>query len=108
MAILEARDNGELFFEEAGVVVNCPFIKWDSGQLQLRENTHITDDDPYSGKQVTNIDLENMKVTFVAHRGFTPNGDTIYYITTDASIEKVANALGMIYIPKIQNTLATV
>ncbi len=105
MAIFEARDNGELSFEEAGVIVNCPFVKWDGGQLQLRENSHISNDDPYGGGQVTDIDLENMKVTFVAHRGFAPNGDTIYYIATDASSKDVADALGVIYVPRIQHTI---
>ena len=107
MAIFEARDNGELSFEEAGAIVNCPFVKWNGGQLQLRENSHISNDDPYGGGQVTNIDLENMKVTFVAHRGFAPNGDTIYYIATDASSKDVADALGVVHVPKIQDTIAT-
>lgn len=106
MEILEARDNGELSIDEAGVIVNCPFIKWNGGQLQLREDTHISDDDPYGGGQITNIDLENMKVTFVAHRGFAPTGETIYYIATDASVEEVANALGVIHVPKVQKTLS--
>jgi len=107
MEILKAQSNGELSFEEAGVIVNCPFVKWNGGQLQLRENSHISNDDPYGGGQITNIDLENMKVTFVAHRGFAPNGDTIYYIATEASSKDVANALGIIYAPRIQDTLAT-
>ena len=105
--IFEARDNGELSIEEAGVVVNCPFVKWNGGQLQLRENKHISDNDPYGGGQVTDIDLENMKVTFVAHRGFAPTGETIYYIATDASVQEVANALGVIHVPKVQDTIST-
>ncbi len=48
-----------------------------------------------------------MKVTFVAHRGFAPNGDTIYYIATDASSKDVADALGVIHVPRIQATLST-
>ena len=35
------------------------------------------------------IDLANMQVTFVAHRGFAPNGETIYYIATDASVQEM-------------------
>ena len=105
MEILEARDSGELFFEEAGVIVNCPFVKWDGGQLQLRDNPHVNSDDPYGGGQVTKIDLEGMKVTFVAHRGFAPNGDTIYYIATDASSKDVADALGVIHVPRIHGTI---
>ena len=107
MEILKAQSNGELSIEEAGAIVNCPFVKWNGGQLQLRDNSHVTDADPYGGGQVLDIDLENMKVTFVAHRGFAPNGDTIYYIATDASSKDVADALGVIYVPRIQETIAT-
>ncbi len=107
MDILKAQSRGELSIEEAGVIVNCPFVKWYGGQLQLRDNSHVTDADSYGGGQVLDIDLENMKVTFVAHRGFAPNGDTIYYIATDASSKDVADALGVIYVPRIQVTITT-
>ena len=49
IAILEARDNGELSFEEAGVIVNCPFVKWNGSHLQLRDNSYVTDADSYGG-----------------------------------------------------------
>ena len=48
----------------------------------------------YGGGQVLNIDTKKMQVTFVGHRGFAPNGSTIYYIATDASVKNVADALG--------------
>jgi hypothetical protein len=38
----------------------------------------------YGEGQVTKIDIENMVATFVAHRGWDPDGSTIYYIVTDA------------------------
>ncbi len=41
-----------------------------------------------------------MKVTFVAHRGFAPDGSTIYFIATDASFKKVADALGVTFVNK--------
>ena len=107
MEIFKAQSNGELSFEEAGAIVNCPFVKWNGGQLQLRDNSHVTDADPYGGGQVLDIDLKDTKVTFVAHRGFAPNGETIYYIATDASSKDVADALGVIYVPRIQATLST-
>ena len=107
MDIFKAQSNGELSVEEADVIVNCPVIKWDGGQLQLRDNSYVTDDDPYGGGQVLDIDLENMKVTFVAHKGFAPNGDTIFYIATDASTKETADALGVVHAPRIQETLAT-
>ncbi len=107
MDILKAQSDGELSVEEAGVIVNCPFVKWDGDQLQLRDNSYVTDADPYGGGQVLNIDLDHMKVTFVAHRGFAPNGDTIYYIATDTSSKDTADALGVIHVPRIQETIST-
>ena len=105
--ILAARDAGELTIEETGVVVNCPFIQWNDGSLQIRENKELADDTPYGGGQVLEIDTENMVVTFVAHRGFGPDGSTIYYIATDASAKEVADMLGVIHVEKIGKTLAS-
>jgi len=105
--ILAARDAGEVTIEETGVVVNCPFIQWKDGNLLIRENTELTDESPYGGGQVLKIDTENMVVTFVAHRGFAPDGSTIYYIATDASTQEVADMLGVIAVEKIGNTLVS-
>jgi hypothetical protein len=105
--ILAARDAGELTIEETGVVVNCPFIQWKDGNLQIRENQELGDESPYGGGQVLEIDTENMVVTFVAHRGFAPDGSTIYYIATDASTQEVADMLGVIHVEKIGNTLVS-
>ncbi len=54
----------------------------------------------YGGGQVLNIDTKKMQITFVGHRGFAPNGSTIYYIATDASVKKVADALGVTFVNK--------
>lgn len=105
--ILAAQDAGELTIEETGVVVNCPFIQWEGGNLPIREDQELTDDSPYGGGQVLEIDTENMIVTFVAHRGFAPDGSTIYYIATDASVLDAADALGVILVEKLGNTLVS-
>ena len=41
-----------------------------------------------------------MQVTFVAHRGFAPDGSTIYYIATDASVKNVADKFGVTFVNK--------
>ncbi|MGE5862528.1 MAG: hypothetical protein ACM31H_02040 [Nitrososphaerales archaeon] len=46
-----------------------------------------------------------MQVTFVAHRGFAPDGSTIYYIATDASVKQVADDLGVVFVNKTGSTL---
>ena len=71
-AIMAAKDNGELTIEDAGVIVNCPFIQWKDGQLPVRIDKNISDETPYGGGQVLEIDTPNQSVTFVAHRGMAP------------------------------------
>ncbi len=106
--ILAAKDAGDLTIEETGVIVNCPFVQWkDDNHLPVRDNKELTDSTPYGGGQVLEIDTDNMMVTFVAHRGFAPDGSMIYYIATDASSQDTANALGVIYVPKVQNALVS-
>ena len=103
--ILSAQTNGELAVTPSGFVVNCPFVQWDGGSLQVRENKTLSDETPYGGGQVLDIDIEKMQVTFVAHRGFAPDGSTIYYIATDASKQDVADMLGVVYVERTGATL---
>ena len=103
--ILSAQKNNELTVTPSGFVVNCPFVKWNGGSLQERENKMLSDDSPYGGGQVLDIDLEKMKATFVAHRGFGPDGSTIYYIATDASVKDVADMLGVVFAERTGATL---
>jgi hypothetical protein len=64
--ILAAQNNGELNGEltitETNIIVNSPAIKWQDGSLQVKENKNITDDTPYGGGQMLNIDTEKMIV----------------------------------------------
>lgn len=103
--IITAQTQGELAVTPSGFVVNCPFVKWNGGALQIRDNKTLTDDTPYGGGQVLNIDTEKMQITFVAHRGFGPDGSTIYYIATDASKQDVADMLGVIFVERTGTTL---
>jgi hypothetical protein len=98
--ILTAVQEGRLTIEPTKMVVNCPFIQWDGGSLMVREDKTLTDMSPYGPGQVLNIDTVNKQVTFVAHRGFAPDGSTIYYIATDASNQDAANALGVLFVNK--------
>jgi len=94
-------------------VVNCPIVQWSgdkegtvpAGQMKIRDS--ITESGAYGSAQVLNIDTEKMQVTFVAHRGFAPDGSTIYYIATDASQKDPADMLGVIFANKTQATIST-
>ncbi len=103
--ILAAQTNGELTITSSGFVVNCPFVQWNGGSLQIRDDKTLTDDTPYGEGQVLEIDTEKMQVTFVAHRGFGPDGSTIYYIVTDASKQDVADMLGVAFVERTGATL---
>jgi len=105
--IIKVQANNELTVTATKLVVNCPFIKWNGGELQIRSDKTLTDETQYGGGQVLDINTEKMTVTFVAHRGFTPDGKTIYYIATDASVKEVANDLGVVFVEKTGSTLAT-
>ena len=67
----------------------------------------ISESGSYGNAQVLNIDTDKMQVTFVAHRGFGPDGSTIYYIATDASQKGPADTLGIILANKTQDTIST-
>jgi hypothetical protein len=48
-----------------------------------------------------------MTATFVAHRGWGPDGKTVYYIVTDAVPEMPANMMGVSFVPADFNVLGT-
>ena len=75
--IMTAQKNGSLTINKTGIVVNHPAIKWQGGEMKLRDNKNITDDSKYGPAQVLKIDTDKMIVTMIAHRGFGPNGKTI-------------------------------
>jgi len=103
--IVNAIKNNELTIKPTNIIVNCPFVQWKDGSLKVRENKTLTDESHYGGGQVLDIDTKKMQVTFVAHRGFAPDGSTIYYIATDASVKKVSDELGVVFVNRTAPTL---
>ena len=96
--IMAAQQNGSLTVTKTDTIVNHPAIKWEGGSLKIKQDKNITDDTPYMEGQVLNIDTSKMTVTFVAHRGWGPDGKTIYYIVTDATPEMPANMMGVPFV----------
>lgn len=94
--IMEAADNGEITLTELDVVLNMPQIIWPDGQMMVKEDKTLTDETPYGGGQILDIDTEEMNVTFIAHRGWGPDGRTIYYIVTDATPSGPAGMMGVV------------
>ncbi|MGI0019203.1 MAG: DUF7482 domain-containing protein [Nitrososphaera sp.] len=105
--VLDASLAGKVKITFTDMVVNCPFVQWEGGSLQVRQDKELADDTAYGGGQVLSIDTARMQVTFVGHRGFAPDGSTIYYIATDASVKEVADALGVVHAARTGSALAT-
>ncbi len=104
--IIAAEKGGRIIFNETGVVLNTPQIMWPDGQLTVRSDKEITNEMSYSGGQITEINEEEMTVTFVAHRGWGPDGRTIYYIVTDATPSGPAKTMGVVSSPSSANLIA--
>jgi hypothetical protein len=105
--IMGAEKNGSLTINKTGIVVNHPAIKWQDGQMKIRDDKNITDDSTYGPAQVLNIDTDKMIVTMVAHRGYGPDGKTIYYIVTDATPEMPADMMGVTSVPLNEKLIGT-
>jgi hypothetical protein len=105
--IVAAQQNGSLTVKKADVIVNHPVIKWEGGSLKIKENKNVNDDTPYVGGQVLNIDTKNLVVTMIAHRGWGPDGRTVYYIVTDATPKMPADMMGVAYVPSDEKLAST-
>ena len=97
--ILKAKEGQRIEINETGIVINTPQIIWPEGQMTVRGDPEIGDDTLYTGGQITEINEEDMTVTFVAHRGWGPDGRTIYYIVTDATPSGPAKMMGVVNSP---------
>ena len=97
--ILVAKEGSRIEFKETDIVINTPQIIWPEGQMTVRDDQEVTDDSLYTGGQITEINEEEMTVTFIAHRGWGPDGRTIYYIVTDATPSGPAEMMGVIHSP---------
>lgn len=105
--ILSAQQSGMVTLEELPVVLNMPQIVWPEGQMPVKEDKTLTDATPYGKAQVLNIDTDEMTVTFVAHRGWGPDGRTIYYIVTDATPVGPSKMMGVVNAPTLASTLVS-
>ena len=104
--IIAAEESGRIEFNETGVVLNAPQIIWPDGQMEVRSDTKIVDQMSYSGGQIIEINEEEKTVTFVAHRGWGPDGKTVYYIITDATPSGPAESMGVVSSPSSANLIA--
>jgi len=105
--VIAAKKGGRIEFNETGIVLNTPQIIWPDGQMTVRSDKEITNEMSYDGGQILEINKEEMTVTFVAHRGWGPNGKTIYCIVTDATPSGPAESMGVVSSPILSNLIAS-
>ena len=104
--ILDASKRGEVSLTEVPVVLNMPHIVWPGGQMKVKQDKTLTDETPYGDAQVLDIDTKKKSVTFIAHRGWGPDGRTIYYIVTDATPSGPAEMMGVVSSPTSAKLIA--
>jgi len=104
--VIAAEEGGRIEFNETGIVLNTPQIIWPDGQMTIRSDKEITDEMSYGEGQIIEINEEELTVTFVAHRGWGPDGRTIYYIVTDATPSGPAKTMGVVSSPASANLIA--
>ena len=97
--VIEAEEAGRIEFNHLNVTVNSPQIKWPEGQMKIRSDKTISDDMLFDGGQITEINQDENTVTFVAHRGWSSNGETIYYIVVDTTPSGPAETMGVVFSP---------
>jgi len=103
--VIDAEKSGRVEFNKTGVVINAPQIIWPKGQMLVRESKEINDDLTFGGGQIIEINKEEMKVTFVAHRSWGPDGKTIYHIIVDATPSGPAEMMGVPTSPSSFNSI---
>lgn len=106
--IMKAKEAGRIDLEETQVIINMPQVVWSGGQMLVRADKTISDDMEYGGGQVTDINTDEMTVTFVAHRGWGPDGRTVYYIVTDATPTAPAQMMGVVDSPTSSKLITNV
>ena len=104
--IIAAEESGRVEFNETKIILNTPQIIWPDGQMKIRSDKEITDEMSFDGGQIIEINEDELTVTFVAHRGWGPDGRTVYYIVTDATPLGPAETMGVVSSATSANLIA--
>jgi len=104
--ILQLYKQDKLILEQKPVVINMAQIVWPDGQMLIKKDKTVDDDTSFVGGQIVDIHIDNSTVTdestvtFIAHRGWGPDGRTVYFIVLGANPSEPADALAVPHIKK--------
>ena len=97
--VIAAEKSGRIKFNETNVIINSPQITWSDGQMTVRSDKQISNEMSFSGAQITEINENELSVTFVAHRSWDSEGKTIYRIVTDVTPLGPSQMMGVVHSP---------
>ncbi|MDE1845176.1 MAG: hypothetical protein KGI10_07605 [Thaumarchaeota archaeon] len=99
--ILDANMTGKIKLTVTDTILNTPEVIWDGGALDVRANKVLSDKTSYLDGQVLDVNVDNMTATFVGHRGWGPDGKTIYYIITAGTPQGPAQTMKIQDVPSL-------
>ncbi len=99
--ILDANMTGKIKLTVTDTILNTPEVIWDGGALDVRINKALSDKTAYMDGQVLDVNVDNMTATFVGHRGWGPDGKTIYYIITAGTPQGPAQTMKIQDVPSL-------
>jgi len=67
----------------------------------VRTSKVLSDKTSYLDGQVLDVSVDNMTATFVGHRGWGPDGKTIYYIITAGTPQGPAQTMKILDVPSL-------
>ena len=106
--VLGALNGSRVTIERTGVIANMPQVRWDGGQMAVREAGYrVVGNETYDGAQIARIDESSMTATFIAHRTWGPDGRTAYRIVTDAAPAGPAEVMGAAPAPLLAELVGT-
>ena len=100
-AIFNANMTGKIRLTVTDTILNTPAVVWDGGKLDVRINKVLSDQTSYLDGQLLDVNVDNMTATFVGHRGWGPDGKTVYYIITAGTPEGPSKTMQIQYVPSL-------
>ena len=101
-----AASQNQVTLNDTGIIANAPHVSWPGGQMAARAAPGAGDGAPNDAGQAVTIDHESMRVSFVAHRGWGPDGSPVWYVVTGASGQPRAADLGVARLLPVNNGTA--
>ncbi|MFY9301624.1 MAG: hypothetical protein WAO91_10610 [Candidatus Nitrosotenuis sp.] len=102
--VLKAENSSRIKLTGTNVIINAPQVVWPGGEI-LAKNGTVSEE--FDKTQVLQINKDEKKVTFIAHRAWGADGRTLYYIIPDATPKGPAGIMGVPVSQKLAKVLSS-